>query len=410
MLTRGSETTPVLSIVMPTLDEEQGVAECIDRATRAIRSLDVPAEIIISDSSTDRTPEIARERGAIVVEPDGNGYGYAYRYAFERARGKYIAIGDADTTYDFEELPKLLDLVARGDADMAMGSRLAGTIKPGAMPRLHQYVGNPLLTKFLNAFYGAGVSDAHSGFRVIARDALDRLDLSSDGMEFASEMIMEGGAKGLRIEEVPITYHEREGEATLESFRDGWRHVKFMLTNAPGWLFSTPGWLLTVVGVVVMAFSFFGLTPGGVTFGIHSMLAGSLLTIVGYQVVYLGVFATIFGDPISGPNDRVTTWIADHVNVELEAIVGLALFAVGGAYAVSMVFEWATSGFVALPLLNNDVVAFTAIVIGIQTVFQSFFVEYCRSAVLEDDADEKSLRSVTETTTTVGDSNLDKSD
>jgi len=190
LLGADSEISPLVSIVMPTMNEEAGIREFIERVKRAVRKSGHPTEVIISDDSTDRTPEIARELGAIVVEPDEAGYGYAYRYAFDHCRGDYIVIGDADTTYDFEQFPKLLEPVVRGEADMVMGSRLDGDIKPGAMPALHQYIGNPLLTKFLNAFYDAGVSDAHSGFRAFRAEMLDELDLQTTGMEFASEMIM----------------------------------------------------------------------------------------------------------------------------------------------------------------------------------------------------------------------------
>nr|WP_199174888.1 glycosyltransferase family 2 protein [Halegenticoccus soli] len=359
---------------MPTLNEEEGIAECIERIKSALGTLGVPGEIIVSDSSTDRTPEIAREMGAIVVEPDAPGYGYAYRYAFERTRGEYIAIGDADTTYDFEELPKLYELVANGDADMAMGSRLEGEIKKGAMPPLHQHIGNPLLTKFLNVFYGAGVSDAHSGMRVISRGALEELDLKTDGMEFASEMIMDAGARDLTIEELPITYHPREGEATLDSFRDGWRHVKFMLVNAPGYLFSVPGFLLSVFGAFVMALAYFSVPINGITLGVHSMIAGSLFTIVGTQVVSLGAFATVAGNPIRAPEDPVTEYLTQNVQLEHGATFGLCLFGVGAGFAGVMVIRWVTSDFTQLPFLMGDVVALTAMVLGLQIVFSSFFL------------------------------------
>lgn len=230
---RESETTPILSIILPTLNEETGISICLDWIKTVVAELQVTTEIIVSDSSTDRTPEIAREQGAIVVKPDQNGYGYAYRYAFHYVRGQYVVIGDADTTYDFRELPRLLDQMMETGADIVLGSRLNGDIEPGAMPRLHQHIGNPLLTKLLNIFYSVGISDAHSGFRVIRREALEILELETGGMEFASEMIIEAAAKGLQIEEVPITYRKREGEATLQSFQDGWRHVRFMLKKAP---------------------------------------------------------------------------------------------------------------------------------------------------------------------------------
>ncbi|ELY63457.1 glycosyltransferase family 2 protein [Natrinema versiforme] len=369
-----SEQTPVLSVVMPTLNEEDGVAECITRAKTAIAELGVTAEIILSDSSTDRTPEIGRELGAVIYEPDEPGYGYAYRYAFERARGEFIVMGDADTTYDFEQIPRLLTHLRDEEADMVMGSRLEGEIKPGAMPTLHQHIGNPLLTKFLNAFYGAGVSDAHSGFRIFTRDAFETMDLESTGMEFASEMIMEAGAKDLEIVETPIVYHEREGEETLESFKDGWRHVRFMLINAPGYLFSVPGLLMSLVGMAVMGLAYTGVPVGGVSLGIHSMIAGSLLTIVGYQISSLGVFAAVTSDPIQKPEDPITEHVTQSLSLEHGATAGLAVFGAGGVYAATLASQWITNGFATLEFTMGALIAFTAIIIGLQTVFSSFFL------------------------------------
>nr|WP_310921304.1 glycosyltransferase family 2 protein [Haloarcula sp. S1CR25-12] len=359
---------------MPTLNEEDGVRECIDRVRTALDRIGTYGEVIISDSSTDRTPEIAREMGAIVVEPDGKGYGYAYRYAFERVRGDFVVMGDADTTYDFEKIPELLEPVRDGDADICMGSRLEGEIRDGSMPTLHQYVGNPLLTAFLNAFYDAGVSDAHSGFRVFSREALEELDLKTDGMEFASEMIMDAGARDLDIEEKPIVYHEREGEETLDSFQDGWRHVRFMLVNAPGYLFSAPGLVLGLLGIAIMGTAVSGVSFGAVTLGPHSMIAGSLLTLVGFQVLNMGVFATVTSDPIQQPSDRLTSWLSRGLRLDRGATVGLALFGAGTVYAAVLVSQWVTSGFAQLPLVMADILAFTAIVLGLQTVFNSFLM------------------------------------
>jgi hypothetical protein len=380
LLPAGSERTPTLSVVMPTLNEEGGVAECIDRVKRALEELQVYGEVVVSDSSTDRTPEIAAEHGAIVVTPDRPGYGYAYRYAFRHVRGEYVAIGDADTTYDFAELPGLYRLVADGEADMAMGSRLEGEIRPGAMPALHQYVGNPLLTKFLNLFYGAGVSDAHSGFRVLSRSTLAGLNLGTDGMEFASEMVMEAAARDLRIAEIPITYHEREGEATLESFRDGWRHVRFMLVNAPGYLFSVPGVLLAAFGVLLVGLSLLDASPFGARFGIRSVIAGSLAVLVGHQVFGLGVFTAVAGDPIRTPEDPVTRAVVDRIGLEQGVFVGLLVFGAGLVYLLALTARWVTTGFASLPSPALDVVALTATVLGLQVVFSSFFL----SAVGDD--------------------------
>jgi len=372
LITPGDDVTPVISVVMPTMNEEEGIGECIDRIVEGASALGLPTEIVVSDSSTDRTPEIARERGAHVVTPDRPGYGYAYRYAFARARGEYVVMGDADTTYDFAELPRLFEPILDGDADIVMGSRLEGEILPGAMPALHQYVGNPLLTKFLNVFYGAGVSDAHSGFRVFRADLLDELDLRTDGMEFASEMVMGASARGFRIAEVPITYQKRKGEATLESFRDGWRHVRFMLMNAPGYLFSVPGVLMVLLGGLMMGLSAFGVEPGGVTFGIHTMIAGSLLVVVGYQTALLSLFSTVAADPIRTPTDPLTRWIQDNFRLEQGATLGLVVFAVGAVYGTYLVYEWIASGFGAVPFGAVNMVAFTLIVVGLETVFASF--------------------------------------
>jgi hypothetical protein len=369
-----SDTDPVISVVIPTLNEEEGVGECIERVKMALAELELPGEVVLSDSSTDRTPEIAREMGAIVVEPDEPGYGYAYRYAFERARGEYIVIGDADTTYDFVEIPKLLEPVRDGEADICMGSRLDGEIRPGAMPALHQYIGNPLLTKFLNAFYDAGVSDAHSGFRVFRRGVLEDLDLDTNGMEFASEMIMEAGARDLTIEERPIVYHEREGDATLDSFQDGWRHVRFMLLNAPGYLFSVPGTLMTGLGILLMTLSLTDVNIGMFSPGTHTMIGGSLLTLSGAQIGAFGVFATVSSDPIRRPSDPLTTWVVNRVRLEHGATAGALVFAVGVCYVLLMGARWVGSGFTQLPLVMTDIAGMTAVVLGIQVVFSSFFM------------------------------------
>ena len=374
ILDADSSAEPVMSVVIPTMNEEEGIGTCLDWVKSAVAELRLPTEIIVSDSSSDRTPDIARECGAIVVEPDESGYGYAYRYAFERVRGEYIVMGDADTTYDFSEIPRLLEHLEVTGADIVMGSRLEGEIKPGAMPPLHQHVGNPLLTRFLNAFYDAGVSDAHSGFRVVTAEALEAMDCETDGMEFASEMIMQAGAANLDIEEVPITYHEREGEETLDSFRDGWRHVRFMLVNAPSYLFSIPGLTLSTAGVLVMAFVMLGFPVGGVSLGPNSMIAGSLLLLVGYQVSSLGVFAVVAGDPIQEPSGPIATWITESLSLERAATAGLFVFAIGAGSALSLIWTWVNAGYGGVPFTNYSILSFTAIVLGLQTIFSAFFL------------------------------------
>jgi glycosyltransferase involved in cell wall biosynthesis len=369
-----SSVDPTLSVVLPTLNEEDGVRECIQKIKAAVAEMGVMTEIIVSDSSTDRTPEIARELGAVVVEPDERGYGNAYKRAFQDVRGDYIAIGDADTTYDFSELPKLLERALETDADLVLGSRLAGEIKPGAMPPLHQYVGNPLLTRFLNTFYDAGVSDAHSGMRVVRTDSLERLRLRSDGMEFASEMIMEAAELGFQIEEVPITYHPRVGEATLDSFSDGWRHVKFMLTNAPGYLFTFPAGVFCLIGLAVVVPSMLEVTVGGVNFGLQTLIGGLLFALVGYQVGSLALFSSVAADPIRHPKDPLTTVIRKRFTLEIGTTVGVALFAVGAAVLTYGVVAWTIDGYAAVPPATWNLLAAGVVLVGVQTVFNSFFL------------------------------------
>ncbi|WP_233710782.1 glycosyltransferase family 2 protein [Natronococcus pandeyae] len=377
LLQADSDEQPYLSFVLPTKNEERGVQKCLTKIRSVVEDLEILAEVIVSDSSSDRTPEIAQQMGAIVVEPNELGYGAAYQYGFEHVRGDIIVMGDADTTYDFGDLPKLLEPVENDRADMVLGSRLEGEIEPDAMPPLHKYIGNPVLTRFLNIFYNADVSDAHSGFRVFTREALESLELQSPGMEFASEMVMNAATQGLRIEEVPITYHEREGEAELDSFRDGWRHVKFMLMNCPSYLYAIPGLISLGFGLLLMGLSFFNIQPGPVMFGTHTMIAGSLLTILGYQVSSLTLFSAATTDPVRKPNDRISRAIESRFQLEYGASFGLLLFGLGAVYAGYLFLEWIASGFSAVPFVPANLLAVTAIILGLETIFHSFYLSTC---------------------------------
>jgi hypothetical protein len=259
---------------------------------------------------------------------------------------------------------RLLEPLMRGEADLVIGSRFRGRIEKGAMPRLHRWIGNPVLTRFLNIFFKADVSDAHSGFRAIRRDALERLDLRADGMEFASEMIVEACRRGLRIKEVPINYYRRKkNESKLRSFHDGWKHMKFMLLNAPNWLFTYPGAAIFLAGLVLTFSALFRINIGYLP-GIHSMIAGSLLIITGYQIIFFGLFARIkSGESLP----RILT-------LERGALVGAIIFISGLAYALFLIVEWIISGFKNLPSLEHDIVAFTLIALGLQTYFSSFML------------------------------------
>ncbi len=365
-----------VSVVIPSLNEEKTIGICIEKIKKVFKNYNINGEIIVADNSTDKTPEIARALGAKVVTPDKKGYGYAYLYAFKYAKGKYIVIGDADNTYDFLEMPKLLEPLKKGEADLVIGSRFKGNILDGAMPWLHRYIGNPLLTRFLNLFFKAGVSDAHSGFRAFTRDALEKMKLRGDGMEFASEMIIRAVWAGLRIKEVPITYYPRQGsEPKLKSFRDGWRHLKFMLLYAPSYLFILPGMFLFILGMVLVLLISAGISKFGfISLGIHSMIASSLLAITGYQLIFLGLAGKIYRAKMDMRNDGIAEFIVKRLSLEKGATIGLLIFLAGFVYTAYLVWKWVDSGFKDLPMLNQDVLAFTFLVIGLQTIFYSFFL------------------------------------
>jgi glycosyltransferase involved in cell wall biosynthesis len=218
-----------ISVVFPCKNEEPTIGEAIDRARRAFSDRDL--QVVVPDSSTDRTPEIARELGALVVTPPGLGYGAAYIHGFKHCGGRLIAMADPDGTYDVLEMPGMVRRLEDGGFDMVMGSRLRGEMEPGAMPAFKRYFGNPFLTWMLNLLFGVGVSDAHCGMRVFTREALDRMDLKTTGMEFASEMLVEAKRAGLKVGEVPISYRKRSGAPSkLSSLGDGWRHIRYMLS------------------------------------------------------------------------------------------------------------------------------------------------------------------------------------
>ena len=219
---------PSLSIVMPSMNEEETIRICIEKAQSIIKKYGIEGEVIVADNSSDRTPEIAASMGAKVIGPI-KGYGNAYLKGLAEAKGDYIAIADADNTYDLLELDKFLDPLMSGEADFVMGTRIKGNIKKGAMPWLHQYIGNPLLTGMLNFLFKTEISDAHCGMRAFTKEALNKMHLKTHGMELASEMVIEAAKSELRIKEVPISYYSRRAPSKLRSFHDGWRHVRFMM-------------------------------------------------------------------------------------------------------------------------------------------------------------------------------------
>ncbi|MCX6696259.1 MAG: glycosyltransferase family 2 protein, partial [Methanoregula sp.] len=274
-----------VSVILPALDEERTIGECITKIQVVFRDNAINGEIIVADSSTDRTAAIAQSLGARVIKPKKSGYGNAYIAAFKHARGRYLILGDSDNTYDFCEIPTLLAPLKNG-ADFVIGSRFKGTIHKGAMTALHRYIGNPLLTWMLNVIFHMHFSDTHSGFRAITREALDRLPIKTGGMEFASEMLVMASKEQLKIEEVPIDYYPRITPSKLHSFADGWRHIRFVLLMKPLPFVAIPGLVFSLVGVLLMVI--FSLQGDVEISHLHTFILGAILIMGGLQVVLTG--------------------------------------------------------------------------------------------------------------------------
>ena len=364
-----SSEEPDVTFIFPSKNEEKTIAEVIQKAQKAAQQLGLTYEIIVPDNSTDATPQIATSLGAKVLTPDKHGYGYAYTYALRHARGKYIVMADADGTYDLEEAPKLLQPLLQDKADIVLGTRLKGKIMPGAMPWLHRYIGNPLLTFILNKFYGTKVSDAHTGFRAAKREAIQKLNLNTPGMEFASEFLAKAAYLNLRITEVPITYHpRREGtQSKLNSLRDGWRHLKLLLILAPKFLYYIPGAAMLITGITLMLASLLranlGYSPG-----IHSAILGGMLAILGNTLAGLGLIADLhLAKTIGKPTSRITNLLT-KLTVEKTLAIAATLITLGLVYALGLFTIWIQSGYRYIPLRGENTIALTLIVLGAQTV------------------------------------------
>ena len=362
-----------VSVVMPCLNEAGSIAEAVREARAAIDANGYRGEVVVADNgSTDGSGEIAAEAGArVVVEPE-RGYGNAYRAGLAAARGRYILMLDADLTYPVKDLPKFIRALEEG-ADMVMGDRFE-QIQPGVMPWLHRYVGNPVLTGILNIFFRTGVKDAHCGMRALRREVLPELDLRTSGMEFASEMVIRAGKLGLDIREFPISYHPREGESKLSTWSDGWRHLRFLLVHSPTHLFIIPGAVMAALAVLIMATSLTQITVLGRQWEIHAMIGGSLLLIIGAQVVGLGLCAHTYGTYYMGERDDWFDRARRRIRLNQALMIGAALLALGIILGAVVVGIWIDRGFGQLSEERLAVLVATLIVVGIQVVFTSFLI------------------------------------
>jgi glycosyltransferase involved in cell wall biosynthesis len=362
-----------VTVVIPCLNEEDNIEACVQRAHEVMTERGIRGEVVVADNaSEDHSAELAAAAGARVVREPRRGYGSAYLAGFAAARGRYIVMADADLTYDFGDIPRFVEQLDAG-AELVMGDRM-DNIHPGAMPWLHRYVGNPVLTGVLNLFFRTGVKDAHCGMRALRRDVLPRLDLRATGMEFASEMVIRAAKVDLDIREFPIEYRPRGGESKLSSFRDGWRHLRFLLVHSPTYLFVVPGGAMTVLGAAIALVSLLNIEIFGREWQLHSMIAGALLLIVGTQVIALGLCAHAYGTYFMGEKDPWFDRMRARFRLEHGLLLGGIGVLAGLVLAAAIAAIWIDRGFGELSEERAAVLAATLIIIGLQVIFSSFLL------------------------------------
>jgi glycosyltransferase involved in cell wall biosynthesis len=370
-----------VTVVMPCLNEAETLGACVESARKMLAENGLTGEVVVADNgSTDGSVEIATRLGARVVPVAEKGYGSALMGGINAAEGRYIIMADADCSYDFGEAPLLLEKLRAG-FDLVMGNRFLGEIKPQAMPKLHQYLGNPVLTAIGRLLFKAPCSDFHCGLRGFTREAFRRMDLHTTGMEMASEMVVKATLFGMRIGEVPVTLSPdgRSRPPHLRSWRDGWRHLRFLLLFSPRWLFLYPGALLMLLGTAAMiALAAGNRVIGGVSFGVHTLLYAAMAMLVGFQGIAFAIFTKVFA--ISQkllPADPRIDRTFRLFNLETGLIAGALLIAAGLGGSVYAVEIWAARNFGRLnaeQVLRVVIPATTAFTLGVQTVLSSFFL------------------------------------
>lgn len=364
---------PLVSIIIPCMNEEKTIGICIQKALQTLKNEGWEGEIIISDNSTDNSRDIATKLGAKVVIPLNKGYGNAFLEGFRYAKGRYVLLADADDTYDLREMPKFIKPLMEKDADFVMGTRLKGEIKKNSMPWLHRYIGNPILTRTLNDLFKTHLSDAHCGMRAITREAYDKLDLKSEGMEFASEMIIEAARKNLRMTEVPITYYPRITPSKLHSWGDGWRHLRFMMLYNPTPFFSIPGFLLILLGLfMTVVLSYRGNVE---TTSLHSFILGAMLLIIGTQMIATGSYMKVYG-MIHNRIDKsgLTARILDYHSLEFGLMFGALSFFAGMVLGSNVLLKWISSGYGSISEVGTAVMAMVLAAVGIQVIFSALII------------------------------------
>ena len=362
-----------ISVVLPCLNEEQTVATCVHKARQWFESARLRGEVIVVDNgSTDRSRERAREAGARLIDEPRRGYGAAHLRGFAEARGGIIVMADADDTYDLGDLGALVEPLSRG-YDMVVGNRLK-TLSPGSMTWSHRFIGTPVLTALLSLFSGSRLGDSQCGLRAFTREAYERISPKSVGMELASEMILKGARRGLRMTEVPIPYHPRVAESKLSTFRDGWRHLRFLLLHTPTYAFFFPGVVLFLTGLLSLAVTL--ARAGGIRIGSldwQPLFAGGILLAIGSNSLILGIATSLYAESKGiVAEGRLIRFYRDHLSLERILLFGVALLLVGGGLDAYIFYEWLRHGEAAPNVAGIAAVAQSCLIIGANVCFGGF--------------------------------------
>jgi glycosyltransferase involved in cell wall biosynthesis len=373
-----------LTIVMPCLNEAETIGTCIKKGLKSLADLELSGEVLVADNgSTDGSIEIAKNLGARVVNIPRKGYGNALRGGIEAARGRWIIMGDSDDSYDFSALGPFVERFRQG-AELVMGCRMpygGGRIMPGAMPWKHRWIGNPALSFIGRWFFRCPVTDFHCGLRGFTREAFEKMQLKTTGMELASEMVIKATLRKLKIAEVPITLYKdgRSRPPHLRSWRDGWRHLRFMLLFSPRWLFAWPGLLMLLIGLIAGIPLCLGpVKIGRVQFDTNTLLVAGMMVVVGFQVMFFGVFTKLYcvARGFLPENKRLAAWWRVF-SLEKGIALGVIVAVIGLGFLIAAVLKWKAAGFGVISYpdsLRLVIPAVTCLTLGVQTIFFSFFL------------------------------------
>ncbi len=364
-----------LSVVLPAQNEEQAIGKCLVEIKKIFTEYSIAGEIIVSDSSTDKTTNIAKSFGVKIIHHGQNGYGRALLHGFNHASGQFILMADADGSYDFKAIPNFLEEIKSKNLDLVIGNRFAGQIESRAMPILHRYLGRPIFSGLSFLLFGRQVSDIHCGMRIIKTNVLKKLDLKTQGMEFASEMIIKAFRQSLKLGELPINYHRRLGQSKLKSARDGWRHLRFMLLYSPNFLFLLPGIFMFIIGILTLALLYFKqLSIAGIVFQYHPMFIASLIVIIGYPLIIFSIFAKTYAVINLNEKDKLIEYGLKYWSLEKSLLVSSLPLLAGVLIFIIILYDWLATGLGELAATDSLIIGLTLIAIGIQTIFSSFML------------------------------------